>query len=113
MSMSDEQMKTARMFARHIESTIPDAMGVALIFLDCGCIQGGPFNEDGEQIGALTHLGQTIHGEIRICQECMEDGGSQRRVVDSGIIFFQPSSIDEEKKTKIGQKIFSEKPGEL
>jgi hypothetical protein len=43
----------------------------------------------------------------------MEDGGSQRRVVDSGIIFFQPSSIDEEKKTKIGQKIFSEKPGEL
>jgi len=113
MSMSDEQMKTARMFARHIESTIPDAMGVALIFLDCGCIQGGPFNEDGEQIGALTHLGQTIHGEIRICQECMEDGGSQRRVADSGIIFFQPSSIGEEKKAKISRKIFSEKPGDL
>ena len=110
MTMNDEQMKTARMFAGHIESTTPDAVGVALIFLDCGCIQGGPFDENGEQIGALTHLGQTMHGEIRICQECMENGGSQQRVVDSGIIFFKPLSIDEEKKAEISRKIFSEKP---
>ena len=107
MTIHDDQMKTAQMFAAYVESTNPEAVGVALIFLECGCVQAGPFDAHGEQVGPVKHLGQTVRGEIRICLECVDDGGDPQRVSSSAIIFFQPFKWTDEEKERISMKIFS------
>lgn len=108
MTMRDDQMKTARMFAAYVESTNPEAVGVALLFLECGCVQAGPFDMRGDQVGPVKHLGQTVHGEIRICPECVDDGGDPQRVAGSAIIFFQPSKWTDDEKQRVSTKIFSD-----
>lgn len=110
MTTRDDQVRTAQKFAAYVESTNPDAVGIALLFLECGCIQAGPFDADGDQVGPVKHLGQTDHGEIRICPECVDDGGDPQRVSNSAIIFFQPSRWTDEEKESISMKIFSETP---
>lgn len=108
MTIHDDQVKTAQMFAAYVESTNPDAVGVALLFLECGCVQAGPFDAHGDQIGPVKHLGQTVHGEIRICPECIDDGGDPQRVASSAIIFFQPFKWTDDEKQRISTKIFSD-----
>lgn len=108
MTIRDDQMKTAQMFAAYVESTNPEAAGIALMFLECGCVQAGPFDGSGEQAGPVNHLGQTVHGEIRICPECVHDGGDANRASGSALIFFQPLNWTDEEKERIGTKIFSE-----
>lgn len=107
MTTEDQQMKTAQLFAQYIEQTNPEAAGIALMFFECGCIQGGPFDGNGDQVGAITHLGQTIGGEIRVCDECVDDGGAPERVTRPAIVFFEPSNLTEERKGEISRKIFS------
>ncbi|NLI82003.1 MAG: hypothetical protein GX443_09990 [Deltaproteobacteria bacterium] len=113
MSIPGRQMRTAKMFAHHMERMHPGAMGVALIFLDCGCIQGGPFDAEGNPMAPLTHLGQTEKGEIKVCEDCLRDGGAPERVTDSSLIFFRSGEVSEEKKAWIGKKIFSQGRNEI
>jgi hypothetical protein len=108
MTVEERQLETAQMFAKYIESTNPAAIGVAMMFFECGCSQGGPFDDDGNQIAVITHLGQTIEGEVRICEECLNDGGAVERVTKSALVFFRPHQVTEEQRARISEKIFSD-----
>ncbi|HQN20492.1 MAG TPA: hypothetical protein PKV86_15175, partial [Syntrophobacteraceae bacterium] len=102
---------TVQNFAKHIRNTNPIAIGVAYLVLDCGCMQGGPFDENGDQAGPLEHfLTQSEGDSIKICAECMKDGGPPERVIESAMLFFDPESLTDDQKETICSKIFCESP---
>ncbi len=111
--MDEKQQDTAQRFAEHIKLTNPKAIGVAFLVLGCGCLQGGPFDENGDQVGPVEHfLTQSSGDSITICPECMKDGGAPERVTGSALLFFEPDSLTTAKKHWISSKIFSETPVE-
>ena len=109
--MTEQQQSTAGKFAAHIKETNPKAIGVAYLVLDCGCLQGGPFDEDGNQAGQIEHfLMQDNGGSIKLCPECVKDGGPPERVVKSALLFFDPDNFTADQKNEICGKIFCEAP---
>jgi hypothetical protein len=109
--MNDKQQRTVQNFAKHITNTNPKAIGVAYLVLDCGCMQGGPFDENGDQAGPVEHfLTQGEGDSIEICAECMKDGGPPERVIESAMLFFDPESLTDDQKDSICNKIFCESP---
>ncbi len=109
--MDEKQQDTAQRFVEHIKLTNPKAIGVAFLVLGCGCLQGGPFDENGDQVGPVKHLLTQSSGDsITICQECMMDGGAPERVTGSALLFFEPDRLTTAKKHWISSKIFSETP---
>jgi hypothetical protein len=109
--MNGNQQETIEKFAAHIKETNPKAIGVAFLMLGCGCLQGGPFDENGDQVGQVEHfLMQNNGGSIRLCPECMKDNGPPERVVKSAMVFFEPDKFTDDQKTSICDKIFCEAP---
>ena len=109
--MNERQQDTVQKFAAHVKHTNPKAIGVAYLVLGCGCIQGGPFDENGDQAGAIEHF--LVHGNgdsIKICPECMKDGGPPERVSESALLFFEPGTLTNTQKEWICNKIFCESP---
>jgi hypothetical protein len=106
--MDETQQSTVQKFAAHIKHTNQKAIGVAYLVLGCGCIQGGPFDENGDQAGPIEHfLMQSNGGSIKICHECMKDGGPPERVTESALLFFEPDALTNTQKDCICNKIFS------
>ena len=111
--MDEKQQKTVQQFAEHIKHTNPQAIGVAYLVLGCGCLQGAPFDENGDQAGPIEHfLTQSNGDSIKICPECANDGGPPERVTGSALLFFDPDNLTTAKKHWICSKIFSETPTE-
>ena len=109
--MDEKQKSTVEKFAAHVQHTIPEAIGVAFLMLGCGCLQGGPFDENGDQIGQIEHfLMQNNGGSIRLCPECTQDGGPPERVIKSALVFFEPDKFSDDQKQSICDKIFCEAP---
>lgn len=107
--MNESQKNTIEKFAAHIKHTNSDAIGVAYLVLGCGCIQGGPFDKHGDQAGPVEHfLTQTDGGSIKICPECMKDGGPSERVVESLMLFFDPEGLTDNQREWLCNKIFCE-----
>jgi hypothetical protein len=109
--MDEKQQDTAQKFAEHIKHTNPKAIGVAYLVLGCGCLQGGPFDENGDQAGPIEHfLTQSDGDSIKICPECVKDGGPPERVTESVLLFFDPDSLNTAQKHFICSKIFCDAP---
>jgi hypothetical protein len=109
--MNEKQKDTVEKFAAHIKHTNPNAIGVAYLVLGCGCIQGGPFDHNGDQSGPVEHfLTQSNGDSIKICQECMKDGGPPERVTESLMLFFEPESLTNNQREWLCNKIFCEVP---
>jgi hypothetical protein len=109
--MNEKQHRTVENFAKHIKHTNPNAVGVAYLVLSCGCMQGGPFDQNGDQAGPIEHfLTQSDGDSIKICAECMKDGGPPERVVESAMLFFDPETMTDEQKERLCNKIFCESP---
>jgi hypothetical protein len=109
--MTEKQRITVEKFAAHVQHTNPKAIGVAFLMLGCGCLQGGPFDENGDQVGQVEHfLMQDNGGSIKLCPECIKDGGPPERVTNSALIFFEPDQFTDDQKQVICDKIFCEAP---
>jgi hypothetical protein len=109
--LNEKQQRTVENFAKHIKHTNPKAIGVAYLILGCGCMQGGPFDENGDQAGPIEHfLTQGDGDSIKICPECMKDGGPPERVVESAMLFFDPETVTNEQRDWLCNRIFSESP---
>jgi hypothetical protein len=109
--MNESQQSTVQKFAAHIKHTNSSAVGVAYLVLGCGCIQGGPFDENGDQAGPIEHFLTQGNGEsIKICPECVKDGGPPERVAESALLFFDPVAFSDSEKNWICSKIFCESP---
>lgn len=89
-----------------------EVVGMALIELDCGCINVGGVSFDGEPVGSITSI--TLHQETEndknlVCFRCLEEKGRiTDRVINYGLIWPGDENDLPEKdfRLSIGQKVF-------
>ena len=110
MPLNEMQWNVVYKWVGHVRSSNPEAIGLAVVAFECGCLQAGPFDESGDQAGPVVHLGQIIEGETKLCVKCTGDGGAPDRVDRSFLLFFQPCRLGKEERDRIGARIFSETP---
>ncbi len=108
--LEDEQTDILDLWANQVRNSTPEAIGIAFVLLECGCLKGGPFDANGDQAGPVAHREQVTDGEIKRCETCARDGGAMERVSKSFLLFFQPCSLSREEKDRIGAKIFCTSP---
>ena len=65
----------------------PDAIGVAVIRLNCGCRKMAAVDKDGEPASKVIIYRDRAES---ICNKCQEDNGSYMRVTEQFIHWIQP-----------------------
>lgn len=85
----------------------PDAVGVVVIRLDCGCRKMAAVSEDGEPASKIIMYRDFAES---ICETCKDDQGSYMRVVKQFILWTEPAP-DESLQQQIKTKVFGASPG--
>lgn len=73
----------------------PDAVGVAVIRLDCGCRKMAAVDKNGEPASKIIMYRDRAES---ICDQCKKDNGHVMRVVRQFIAWTDPGPSDEDKK---------------
>ncbi len=79
----------------------PDAIGVAVIRLDCGCRKMAAVDREGEPASEIIMYRDMAKS---ICNQCKEDNGSFMRVTEQFISWTEPEP-DEQTRQKICAKV--------
>jgi len=79
----------------------PEAIGVVVIRLDCGCRKMAAVSKSGDPASKIIMYRD---GAKSICDKCKEDNGSFMRVSSSFIHWVEPAP-DEAKQREISQKV--------
>lgn len=79
----------------------PDAIGVVVIRLDCGCRKMAAVDKDGEPASKIIMYRDLA---TSICDKCKEDNGSFMRVKESFIDWIEPAP-DEKRQAEINLKV--------
>lgn len=79
----------------------PDAIGVAVIRLDCGCRKMAAVDKEGEPASKIIMYRDMAKS---ICDKCQEDNGSFMRVTEQFISWTEPEP-DEQTRQKIRAKV--------
>ena len=107
-----DKQNAMEMASRYIRQVHADAVGVAYVELNCGCIKMGGVSSAGKLLGSLTlALGK---GALRTnrpprCRQCRRDGGvNLKRRVRQGLIWTGtlPGRPDDDTRRAIGRRIF-------
>jgi len=99
-----EKNETA-MIAGIIEGS-PDAIGVAVVRLECGCRKMAALDKEGEPASKVIAYRDSA---LSICDKCKEDHGDFSRVTESFIDWTDPEP-DEAIKNKIETKVLGNYP---
>ena len=100
---------------RYIRGEFPEAVGIAYMELNCGCIKLCGVSSGGRLIGPVTlTLGKSSIRKDRppVCRKCkMDQGVNLERVVRHGLIWPNDSQhiIDGDLKKTIGRKVFGDR----
>lgn len=70
----------------------PEAIGVVVVRLDCGCRKMAAISKDGEPASKI--IMYRDHAET-ICAKCKEDNGSFVRVTESFIHWVEPTPSEQ------------------
>ncbi len=89
------------MIAGIIEGS-PDAVGVAVVRLDCGCRKMAAISAEGEPASKVIIYRDSAQS---ICDKCKEDNGDFSRVTEE-FIHWTSDDLEEESKKKILVKVF-------
>jgi hypothetical protein len=73
----------------------PDAVGVAVIRLDCGCRKMAAVDQNGDPASKIIMYRDQAEA---ICEKCKEDQGNVLRVTEQFIAWTDPEPPDEDKK---------------
>ena len=84
----------------------PDAIGVAVIRLECGCRKMAAVDKNGDPASKVIAYRD---GADSICAKCKEDNGAFQRVTDSFIDWAAPEP-DEAGKRTIEIKVLGSRP---
>jgi hypothetical protein len=84
----------------------PDAIGVAVIRLECGCRKMAALDKTGEPASKVIAYRDSA---LSICEKCKEDHGDFSRVTESFIDWVEPEP-DENTKNKIATKVLGNYP---
>ncbi len=79
----------------------PDAVGVAVVRLDCGCRKMAAVNAAGEPASKIIMYRDKAES---ICPQCQQDNGSYMRVLEQFISWKKPEP-DEKAKQLIAAKV--------
>ena len=79
----------------------PDAVGVAVIRLDCGCRKMAAVDKEGEPASKIIMYRDQAES---ICDQCQEDNGDFMRVTEQFISWIDPEP-DEPTRKKIIAKV--------
>ena len=83
----------------------PDAIGVAVIRLDCGCRKMAAVDKDGEPASKVIMYRDRAES---ICAKCKEDNGAFMRMTEQ-FIHWIPPEPDTAKKKMIEEKVLGSK----
>jgi len=84
----------------------PDAVGVAVIRLDCGCRKMAAVAEDGEPASKVIIYRD---GAESVCDKCKEDNGAFQRVTKA-FIDWQEAALTDGQKKDIELKVLGNQP---
>jgi len=84
----------------------PEAVGVAVIRLNCGCRKMAAVDRDGEPASKVIIYRDRAES---ICDKCKEDNGAYMRVTEQFIHWTQPEP-EEARKKMIEEKVLGIKP---
>ncbi|MGL1930155.1 MAG: hypothetical protein OCC45_00140 [Desulfotalea sp.] len=87
--------KRERAMVEGILEGSPDAIGVVIIRIECGCRKMAAVDKDGEPASKVIIYRD---GSTSICDKCKEDQGAFVRVTESFITWIEPEPTDEKKK---------------
>lgn len=73
----------------------PDAVGVAVIRLDCGCRKMAAVDRNGEPASKIIMYRDQADS---ICSQCKQDNGAFQRVTEQFISWLKPEPTEEDKK---------------
>jgi len=79
----------------------PDAVGVAVIRLDCGCRKMAAVDKDGEPASKVIIYRDSA---LSVCEQCKADNGAYTRVTEQ-FIHWEKNDLDEAAKAKITAKV--------
>ena len=88
--------KSERAMIEGIIEGSPDAIGVAVIRLDCGCRKMAAVDKNGEPASKIIMYRDMAES---ICDQCQKDNGDFMRVTEQFISWIDPEPDDETKKT--------------
>ena len=78
----------------------PDAVGVAVIRLDCGCRKMAAVDKNGEPASKIIMYRDQADS---ICDQCKKDNGAFQRVTEQFISWSKPEPAAEDKKRIIAK----------
>ena len=87
----------------------PEAMGVAYMELDCGCINSCGVSAKGDPVGEMQAIAGYSRGEDTVCLKCYRDKKIDwSRIIDKGLIWPGEDSErpDEKLRMAIGMRVF-------
>ena len=73
----------------------PDAVGVVVIRLDCGCRKMAGVSKEGDPASGIIMYRDNA---LSICDLCKEDNGDYMRVLESFIHWVEPAPPEEEQE---------------
>lgn len=93
--------KRERAMVEGIMEGSPDAIGVVIIRIDCGCRKMAAVDKKGEPASKMIIYRD---GAVSVCDKCKEDNGAYMRVTEQFINWVEePSDKD---KAMIEEKVF-------
>ena len=92
--------KSERAMIEGIIEGSPDAIGVAVIRLDCGCKKMAAIDKSGEPASKILMYRDMAES---ICDQCQKDNGGFMRVTEQFISWTDPEPNDETKKMIIAK----------
>lgn len=102
----DNALKSERAMIAGIIEGSPDAIGVAVVRLDCDCRKMAAVDKDGEPASKVIAYRDAAES---ICDQCKADNGAFNRTVFSFIDWIEPEP-DEQTKREIEHKVLGTHP---
>ena len=84
----------------------PEAIGVAVIRLECGCRKMAAVDKNGDPASKIIAYRD---GADSICSKCKEDNGSIHRVTEAFVDWSSPEPSDDD-KVRIEVKVLGNRP---
>jgi hypothetical protein len=108
------RMEALKNICNRLVMKLPDAIGMAMIELDCGCVNICGVSIRGEPVGSINTIvtgSETGDTKSPICNRCLTSKGRiSGRVVNERMIW--PGDVDEQPdrdlRLFIGRKVFGE-----
>ncbi|VAW40343.1 conserved hypothetical protein [hydrothermal vent metagenome] len=99
--------KSERAMIEGIIEGSPDAVGVAVIRLDCGCRKMAAVDKEGEPASKVIMYRDMAES---ICEQCKKDNGDFKRVTEQFISWVAPEPATPVKEMIIGKVLGTREP---